>query len=510
MKRMTTISTIAMLTACAGLTGCRLNDPDTGAKSEPVKAEPKAPAKPAMGSGGSVMFYPTGNRETSALALERMAPSEVVAGQEFAYEYRITNLTNMELKDVMLKDDCASGFSIVSSEPKAMGTATNPSWGLGNFAPGQSKMVKLIGKANVTGGVLTSCAMVSYNSLLCVTTNVVQPALKVTVSAPEMKTSCEDVCVTIVVSNPGTGVAKNTMVNYTVPAGWTAKGATKFTAGDLPAGQSMKAEVCLTPSKTGSFNSQASATAEGNLSAQSNVAATKIVQPKLEITADCPGSTLIGRTMTYKFTVKNTGDFSSLNTVVNAPVPAGTTFVSADMNGAAAPGAVSWNLGELKSGESKSVSMTLRNSGAGSVAVSATTSGACAPQVGANCSTNVMGVPDIGTLLTDDDGVVLINDPHTFRYEVKNQGQIDLTSLKVVFKLDEGMEFVSSTSSTAAKVSGKNVEFALGTLKPGDKLAFTITTKGLKEGNLVITSETTAAETKKANRNDEQVNYIGR
>lgn len=507
---------VAGLLASAGLAGCHTSDEyynqrqsaDTTKKADAPKPADKPVAKAPV--GGNVMYYPTGVRETSALALERTAPSEVNVGQEFAYEYKLTNLTSMDLREVMLKDACASGFQIVGSDPKAMGSGQDLTWNIGSLAPGQSKTVKVNGKATATTGVLTSCAQVSYNSLLCVTTNVVQPALKVAVSAPDLKTSCEEVCVKITVTNTGTGLARNTRVTYNVPAGWTAKGATQFDAGNLAAGESKEATVCLTPGKTGTFNSQANAVAEGNLSAASNTAVTAIKQPKLEIAAECPGSTLIGRNMTFKFTVKNSGDFVSANTIVNAPLPAGTTFGSADMGGVATATGISWNLGDLAAGASKTVSYTVRNTGAGSVAASASVVGTCAPQVAANCSTSVLGVPDIGTLLTDDDGVVLVGDNHVFRYEVKNQGQIDLTNLKVVFKFDDGLDFVSSTSTTAPKASGKTVEFNLGTLKTGDKLSFTITGKGTKEGNLVLNAVTSANETKRVNSNDEQVNYIPR
>lgn len=508
------------LMGLAGLSGCRMSDDYYNQKGEPVADKPSKADAPRVertapastdGMVRTTMAYPTGNPSTSALLLERMAPAEVIGGQEFAYEFKVTNLTSMELKDVALSDACASGFTVISSDPASTGKSPNLAWALGTFAPGQSKMVKLMGKANTNGGVLTSCATVSYNSLLCISTNVVQPGLKVAVAAPDMKMMCDEVCVDITVSNPGTGVARNTKVTYAVPAGWTAKTPIMFDAGDLKAGEVKTGRVCLTPGKTGSFNSTASAAADGKLTAASNTAVTTIKKPVLAITAKCPtGTTMIGRNMSFGFTVKNTGDANSANTMLTAPLPAGTSFVSADMGGAPGTNSISWNLGDLKAGESKTVMMTVKNNGAGTVAASASVLGTCADIVSANCTASVEGVPDIGTLLTDDDGVILIGDPHTFRYEAKNQGQINLTNLKVVFKFDEGMDFVSSTASVQGKVTGKTVEFNLGTLKPGDKIAFTITGKGTKEGNLLLTSETSASETKRSNRNDEQVNYITR
>ncbi|MBX9737501.1 MAG: hypothetical protein K2X32_11300, partial [Phycisphaerales bacterium] len=61
---------------------------DTGraAAAEPAPAPaPARAAAPAPSSNSSVMYYPTGDRATSAIMLERFAPAEVISGQEFDY-----------------------------------------------------------------------------------------------------------------------------------------------------------------------------------------------------------------------------------------------------------------------------------------------------------------------------------------------------------------------------------------------------------------------------------------
>ena len=45
-------------------------------------------------------------------------------------------------------------------------------------------------------------------------------------------------------------------------------------------------------------------------------------------------------------------------------------------------------------------------------------SGPCSSPVSAGCNVNVKGVPDIGTLVTDGDGVVLVGNNHTYTVEV--------------------------------------------------------------------------------------------
>ena len=57
---------------------------------------------------------------------------------------------------------------------------------------------------------------------------------------------------------------------------------------------------------------------------------------------------------------------------------------------------------------------------------------------------------------------------------------ISITTLDA--ELSEGLEFVSSTSPTPARVSGKSVSWTLGALKPGQELNFTIVCKGTAAG----------------------------
>jgi uncharacterized repeat protein (TIGR01451 family) len=116
-------------------------------------------------------------------------------------------------------------------------------------------------------------------------------------------------------------------------------------------------------------------------------------------------------------------------------------------------------------------------------------------------------VPDIGTGIEDDDGVVDIGQPHTYRYVVKNQGQVELTNIKVVFKPDSGLEYISTNWAGGATNAAGTQSVMIGNLPVGASKTFSITYKGIKAGDLIIISETTSDQTRMV-RNDEQVNYV--
>jgi uncharacterized repeat protein (TIGR01451 family) len=484
--------------------------PAPAERPEPRRTTP-APARGGDGMSTVSMALPTGQVSTSALLLERVTPVEVTAGQDFGYEIRVTNLTDLSLRDVIVTDEGAQGFTLVSSAPQATARPPVYTWNLGTFGPSEVKTIRVTGRASGVGS-LQWCAGATWSSALCATTNVVQPALQVAISAPSEALLCDQPCVTITATNNGTGVARDVTVNYTLPEGWTTldgRNAFSQNIGALAAGESRSVEVCVKPGRTGNFQSQASATAAGNLSAQSTQAVTAVRQPVLTLAADCPeGNQLIGRNATFRFTVTNTGDAVSNNTVVTAALPAGGQFASADAGGVQQGNSVVFNVGALAPGQSRTVSYVVRTTGAGTLNTTATASGVCATQVSANCDVTVIGVPDLGTLLTDDQGVRLVGEDQPYRYEVANQGQVNLTNVRMVLSIPEGMTFVSSTAAAQPRVQGNRVEFLIGTLPVGQRLSFTFTLRGTRPQEFLITTETSAAELRNPSRNDEQTNYI--
>jgi uncharacterized repeat protein (TIGR01451 family) len=281
------------------------------------------------------MAFPTGETSTSAILLERTMPSEVMVGQEFGYDFKLTNLTNMTLKDVALRDQCASNFTMIGSTPTAQGRPPDLTWPVGSLEPGESKTVHVTGKA-LAAEPLSSCASVSYNSLLCLGTTVVAPMLRAEIAAPAEVAICAAIPVRITVTNTGTGTARNTKVNCALPAGLTTtegKTSVVIDAGTLGPGQSQDFTVTTKAARTGEYTTKASAAADGGLSAETRTVTTTVRQPALTIKMEAPSTLMVGREMTLKYTIKNVGDSSAENTILNTAVPPGTTFARAD-NGA--------------------------------------------------------------------------------------------------------------------------------------------------------------------------------
>ncbi len=455
-------------------------------KPAPVAAKP-APAKPApapapkVGTCGGTLFYPTGSRETSALMVEKMIPCEIVSGQCVDYFIKVTNLTAMTLENVMVTDNISSNFNIKSSDPVGSPTGGVMGWNLGNMAAGTSKTIKINGCATGDTGNINACGAVSYSSSVCAEARIVKPSLKLVKSEPAEALICDVIPVKLVVTNNGTGAASNVVIKDMLPEGMSADGKTgtiEFPIGTLAPGASAERTYMAKAARTGSYTNTAKAMADGGLTADAS-AATVVRQPVLAITKDCPGTVVAagGRTITNNITVTNTGDAPAAATMLEDPVPAGTTFASATDGGALQGSVVMWNLGTLAPKASKKVSMTVTPGSLGTVNNTATAKATCAAPVSASCKTEVRGVPGVLLEVVDNPDPIVVGATSTYTIRVTNQGQIDITNIKVKLECEDTAGVVSNAGATAGTTAGRVVTFA-----PVARLA----SKGVVEWTVVL------------------------
>lgn len=489
--------------------------PASSATAKPPVATNTSTTASSLGGRGmvtSAMAFPTGDRTTSVLLLERDFPNEVRLNQPFSYTMKVTNLTRNSLNDVVVRDQCASNFQMTGSNPGAVGKPPEQmTWALGTFGPGEVKTITVDGKA--TGqGQLTSCATVSYNSSLCLATNVVSPDLKVAISAPPVTSACDCYPVKIVVTNPGTGTASNVKVNYTKPdcLDWCDGKAPNFAIGDLKAGESREVNFTVKPTKAGACSNSATASADGSLSAASETVATVAKKPTLALAMDCPKANFIGRDSTFKLTLSNTGDGACGQTRLFANVPAGAQVVGSSDGAKISGNRAEWTFANFAPAETKTVTLVLRQATAGTLAVDAMAECGCSDRATANCVTTLQGVPDIGTGIADFDGVRDIGEEHKYTFIIKNQGQTSLTNIKVVGNLDEGSQFIRSTWAGGQQANDNVITWNIGTLGIGEEKSFDIFVKATTAGEHGIQTTTSCNEFKRIVRNDEQFNAVPR
>ncbi len=109
-------------------------------------------------TGKSELAFPTGDRETSVLWIEREAPISVRPGEKFTYTIRVTNLTDMDVGTVTVVEEGAGRIDLVRSEPPYDGEKEEVvSWRLGTIPARGTKLVTVDAVAQDRAMVQRSC-----------------------------------------------------------------------------------------------------------------------------------------------------------------------------------------------------------------------------------------------------------------------------------------------------------------------------------------------------------------
>lgn len=436
------------------------------------------------GTTRSSMAFPTGNVNTSAVLVEKFIPSRLNVGEEFEYTVIVRNISDLTLDNVELTDEFSTGFDMSSSSPRPSSSRDAMVWDLGTMQPGDARTITVVGSAESTGS-LSSCGNVTFDSSVCIVTEVVEPALRLAKTATSRVGQCDVITYTYTVTNSGSGTATNVTISDTLPRGITTQGGesrVSIPVGALVAGQSREFTVLANASRTGEFGSQAVATGSPNLEAESGEPETVVVKPELSIAIECTENQYIGRNATYTISVENDGDGVANGGRLVATLPAGTTFVSASNGGTLNGNQVVWNLGAINAGGTVSGNVVVTASAAGSKTLSATVTAACAEAATDNCTTTYRGIPAILLEVVDVVDPVEVGTETTYIITATNQGSAPGTNVEIVCELPDSMAYVSATGTTnVAHRSGTLTMSPVTTLGVGQQAVWRVTIRATDE-----------------------------
>jgi uncharacterized repeat protein (TIGR01451 family) len=447
----------------------------------------------------SSLALPTGDPATSTLLLSQTMPSQLRANTPYAYDIHVKNLTRNTLSGVVVNEMASANHNIQSSSPSATkGEGGGSQWAIGELGPGAEQVIHITAMAPKAGTPASSCLSAEFNSALCTSVPVVEPALALTkVMTPQSVLNCGSITSTITVKNVGTGDATNVVIHESLPAGLTSDGKTQvdIPVGTLAQGQSKPITLNLKANKTGKFENTATATADGNLTAKSEAVTTTVGQPVLEITCKASDRVFPGGTATFEATVKNTGDAPCDPTVTvstggNARIARAEGVTTTDAGGA------TFRVGQLAPGQAKTVTVGAQTGDAlGVVNFSVGASAECTAAVQSSCRTNVMGIPALMLNGYDDPDPVQIGQTTTYTLKLTNQGSAPLTNITLVCTMDDNMQYVSDTGPTRSAVAGKTITFApIDTLAPKDTRTYQIVIRATGEAQVQLHAEAKSNE----------------
>jgi uncharacterized repeat protein (TIGR01451 family) len=422
---------------------------------------------------------------TATVVVEKSAPAEVVLGDTMTYTVKVTNRSSAAVSNVVVVDTLPGGFKVASTNPSGATSGGKITWNVASLGAGQSRSFEVRGQATSTAS-LESCVDVTWKTSTCVTTRVIQPKLALTKTCPADVLLCDTIPITYVVSNPGTGAATNVKISDTLANGLTSggKSAVSMDVGTLAPGQSRTFTVNATASKTGTFSSTASAMADRGLKANDGCS-TIVRQPVLNITKTAPARSYIGRPVKYTITVRNTGDAPSRDTVVVDTLPGAAIFTNASDNGSHSNGRITWNLGTLAAGASRTLTASVTSKAAATFLNVVKVNGACATEVMAQATTSVEGIPALLLEVADLDDPIEIGSNVTYVIVVTNQGTAADDQIEISATLPSQEGFVSATGPTKHTVTGQTIKFAPSSpLAPKAALTYRIVVKANAAGDV--------------------------
>ena len=356
------------------------------------------------------MAFPTGDKRTSAILLEKEMPTEVILGVPFEYRIMVENLTDRPLDTVRVTDAIPPTMSVKSTEPAADVAGGQASWNLGLLAPRSTKTLVVVAEASEPGTVRT-CASVDYESSLCASTSVVAPALQVALSAPEVGLACDAFDLTVTVTNAGTGDARDVVVIDELPSGLTTltgQSRIEMEFGTLASAQSKEKTIAIKAAGQGTYTHEARAQARGGLQAGASPIQTVLRAPLLTLDMSASDRVTAGRPIDTVLTVANTGNAVSSDTTVKVTLPKGTKVSSSSDGAIESSSNVSWDIGELAPGEKRTLNVGLLSALSGTVVSEAKASGYCSDEVTATSRTEVRGLPALLLELKDESDLIIV------------------------------------------------------------------------------------------------------
>ncbi len=458
-------------------------EPAPRAQPAPRAVEPTV--RPSDGLYWTERAYPTGDKRTSVVVLESGTPGEVSVGVPYEYVLRVTNISDMNLENVVVVDKPRGNFALRSSVPRTAG-GEELRWDLGALRPHEAKEIKISGSA-VGEGQVVHCAEVDWRSIFCSTTQVVKPGLAISMTATAATLVCDPITYTVTVSNNGSGTTRNVVVEEKLPAGvetLEGKNTVRFSVPSLEPGQSKNFTWKAKANRTGRFTGVATAKADGNLTAQSGEVETTVTRPVLVFERQGTKQTYMGKPITYDLLVKNTGDGEARDVVVTAQFSTGSKFLEASGGATMEGNTIRWKFGTMQPGTVRTFNAKISYAEAALVHASATATAYCAEAVTVQSETQVTGIPAILLEVVDLTDPVEVGGSTTYVITATNQGSAPGTNIRIAVMLEDTMAYASATGTTRVEETGQRITFKpLASLAPGEKATWKVDVKTVGTGD---------------------------
>lgn len=428
--------------------------------------------------------------QSPSLVIEKLAPAEIQVGKPARFEIHVRNAGQTAAQNVIITDHVPAGTQLVETKPQAAQAADGALvWQLGKLEPGEDKTIT-IELMPLQEGEIGSVAQVTFAAAASVKTVCTKPQLTVEHIAPAKVMIGETVTLQITISNPGTGVATNVVLQEDVPEGLahSAGKELEYEVGTLRPGESRKLELQLEAAKAGVVQNTIQVRGDANLTA-THSSQIEVIAPQLAVEMNGPKRRYLDRQATYTVSIANPGTASARDVEIVAYLPKGMKFVSTDREGQYDPQnhAVYWSLEELPPAQQGSAQLVAIPFEAGEQKLRVEGHAQQNLSSSDEETITVEAIPQLVFEIVDEADPIEVGADTIYKIRVTNEGSKAASNVQVAAALPPELKPVSAEGATQGGVQGQNVIFEpLGKLAPQAEAIFKIQATGLRTGDYTI------------------------
>ncbi|MEW4487692.1 hypothetical protein AB1L42_06395 [Thalassoglobus sp. JC818] len=480
---------------------------ETSARSLTAPVAPNTFGTPSVVTGRDLQ-----GPQTPSLTIEWKTNSEINVGQQFDCDLVISNNGKATATRVEVQARLPQNVRVVDTEPKPDQSETFLGWEFAELKPGQQKTIK-VSMIPFQRGAVNADASVRFSGTASGVFEVAEPMLALKLTGPQEVHVGDSVPHSVIVTNPGTGVAKNVRVEAFIPKGLEHIRGERLLMeiGSLNPGESRHVRLAMSAVAGGTHDVMVHAVADNGLDEQIS-SAVHVIAPNLMAEVSGPRLRYLGREGTFKLSVKNDGQAATNNVQLMHKIPDGFKFVSADRGVQFDRNAkmLIWFVGRLDVKQSAELNVTLmaEKSGAFKHLIRATSEHGTLADAELDC--RIEGASSLSVAVVDLDDPVEVGTEAVYEVRVKNEGTAAAKDVGLTCELAQGTAFVHAEGPAAHVSEGNEVIFrTTPELAPGETATFRVRVASKTPGNMRFRARVTSESVPEPLTTDELTKFYG-
>ncbi len=422
------------------------------------------------------------------LVLEKQAPENATVGAPLDYTISVSNEGDATAYEVIVEDEMPTGASVdgANPQPELDRTTRRMVWKFAEILPNETKRITV--RVTPTGeGTLDTVASVRFKSRVKATTVITAPKLRLEMVGPDEVKLGEEVAYRYVITNDGSGEARDVFVRTLLPATGGLKHPQgrdlEYEIGNMSPGQQRELVLAVVAAEPGEYKTEAEVSATGGAKDQAAYR-TNIIGAQLQIVRRGPKRRFVGRSATYENIVSNETNFDAIDARVVESVPQGMRFMGASSGGQydATSRSVTWRINRLGPGQQEQLQIELMPEDAGARESIVKIFENAGLQSDDYVSTTVVeDLHNVGAKMTRLDAPVEVGETFGFTITIDNRGTADATDVKLIVEVPKEIKVIGAGSkeNQAKLLAGNIVQYSMIVrIAPNEQQSFEVKMEG--------------------------------